>query len=631
MPRAGRLYLVIFALCLFARAQECGDAWYRCPAASGYAGGAGGAALLRAPAAAAANPPGSMYATLFGDYVIADRGTNTVRHAGGSLAAPASAVGTLSGGHNGTQPGFVDACAAPDATYAAPRGLVFTGMNALWVADAGNHVLRRMFLAVSATPPFYSFTVAAAAGGGGGGGATAAGFADGLGTAARLSAPWGLAYFSPTSSIYVADAGNHAIRRVGETKFGVTTVAGSGAPGDADGVRAAASFRAPAGLAVASSSGATASFSAVAAPDGNGTLYVADSGNALIRRIALTSGAVTTWLGRVAPVGPPAAGATGCVAGVGTAAQLGEPTGLALSAEPALYITDSLCNVIWRVTAAGAATVLAGQVQGPPPNAGRLDGIGGGAYFNAPAGLLVTASAPYSLLVADTGSNLLRGLAVSSASVITYAGPAAPTSSPSVSRTASPSPSVSALPQTTASEPPTQPSQSPALSSSSSQTTPASQSPSQSLPAPPSPSQALPVSPSSSPQDSPALPAAATLSPPPSNLTSAADSMATAGGVLPALALGLGLGLSLGALAAAAAAAIAVYALRRRRQRRRPAGLMSRLMSAGAFKAGSPPGLMFTHASPGGGLLNLNPLADMFRREGAGFQARMVPLTPAIT
>ena len=580
--------------------SDCSD-WWRCPAPAGLSGGAGTAALFTSPAAAAVNPSGTLFATFFGDYVIADSGTNTIRTATGALSSAASSIDVFSGGRNGSAPGFNDNCGIPSATYNSPRGLVYTGANSLWVSDYGNNVLRRIFLSTSAVPPFYTSTVAAKAGGGAAGG-TAAGFADGSGTAAQFSGPWGLAYAAATSSIFVADSGNSVVRRVGETSFRVTTVAGAaGAPGWADGAGAAAQFDTPTGLAFAGRTGAAAAFSPAPA-DGNGTLYVADRGNALVRRVMPGSGEVTTWLGAlfgggVAPAGPPAT-ATGCAGGTGTAARLGGPAGLALSGEPALYVADAFCNVIWRVTADATATVFAGQWQGPPPNAGRLDGVGvflppggaGGALFNAPTGLMVSAAAPYALLVADTGSNLLRSLAVSSAAVKTYAGPAPPSSSPSASTslTATPSPS-------------------------------------------PSPS----LSPSASP-GSASRPAVAT----PSSTASAARAsaspaapMAVAAAPAAGLALGLGLGLGLGlSLAALAAAAVALAARRRRGKRRRPAGLMSRFMAEAASKAaaGEPPP-QITYASPGGGLLRMNPLLDMFARDGAGFQmcAPPPPRAPA--
>ena len=104
----------------------------------------------------------------------------------------------------------------------------------------------------------------------------AAGSRDGAGVAAQFRQPGGAVQDSG-GSIYVADTGNHTIRRI--TPQGVvTTFAGTaGQAGSADGTGTAARFSSPAGLAL----------------DAGGTLYVADSANHAVRRIS-AAGAVTT-------------------------------------------------------------------------------------------------------------------------------------------------------------------------------------------------------------------------------------------------------------------------------------------------------------------------------------------------
>jgi hypothetical protein len=103
-------------------------------------------------------------------------------------------------------------------------------------------------------------------------GTGAPGFADGVGAAAQFNAPRGLA-LDPHGNLFVADSGNHRIRKI--TPSGVvTTVAGTGAPGFQDGAGSVARFDTPIGIARAAS----------------GALYVADQGNRRIRKIVLASG-----------------------------------------------------------------------------------------------------------------------------------------------------------------------------------------------------------------------------------------------------------------------------------------------------------------------------------------------------
>jgi hypothetical protein len=102
------------------------------------------------------------------------------------------------------------------------------------------------------------------------------GFSNGTGTAARFSSPANMVY-DGSNNLYVSDAGNHSIRKI--TLAGVvTTYAGTGSSGSANGNGTSASFNTPAGLAIDSSS----------------NLYVADSGNDLIRKIT-TARDVTTF------------------------------------------------------------------------------------------------------------------------------------------------------------------------------------------------------------------------------------------------------------------------------------------------------------------------------------------------
>jgi sugar lactone lactonase YvrE len=138
------------------------------------------------------------------------------------------------------------------------------------------------------------------------------GFADGVGAAAQFNFPFGVAV-DAAGNVYVADTDNHSIRKI--TLAGeVSTLAGSGYPGNADGPGGFARFGYPLRVAV----------------DAAGNLYVADTGNNRIRKIS-PAGAVTTLAGSN----------EGFVDGVGAAAQFSQPNGVAVDAAGNVYVADT--------------------------------------------------------------------------------------------------------------------------------------------------------------------------------------------------------------------------------------------------------------------------------------------------
>ncbi|HEY7372809.1 MAG TPA: SMP-30/gluconolactonase/LRE family protein, partial [Polyangia bacterium] len=174
-----------------------------------------------------------------------------------------------------------------------------------------------------------------------------AGFRDGTGTkegTAEFDGPVGVAC-DAAGVVYVADDRNHAIRRIGPDGA-TTTVAGSGAPGFRDGTGPEALFRNP---------------RAIAAGAG-GSLYVADTGNNRIRKIA-PDGRVTTLAG---------AGRAGFADGPGARAAFDAPAGLAVDAAGIVFVADTGNHRIRRVQPDGSVTTLAGNGRGQ-----IVDGSGG--------------------------------------------------------------------------------------------------------------------------------------------------------------------------------------------------------------------------------------------------------------
>jgi hypothetical protein len=215
------------------------------------------------------------------------------------------------------------------------------------------------------------------------------GSADGAGSTAQFSSPADLALDS-AGNAYVADAGNHTVRKI--TPAGVvTTLAGrAGVSGSSDG-SALARFDRPTGVAV----------------DGAGTVYVADTDNNAIRKVT-AAGVVTTLAGH--------AGAGGSTDGAGTAASFNGPSGVAVDAAGYLYVADTLNHSIRKVTPAGVVTTIAGTAGA----SGAVNGTGPAARFHGPQGLVLDATG--NLFVADTNNNAIRKLVTASGAVSTVAG-----------------------------------------------------------------------------------------------------------------------------------------------------------------------------------------------------------------
>jgi sugar lactone lactonase YvrE len=250
------------------------------------------------------NHPAAFTVSAGGYVYIADTGNELIRQfyptGNGIVFGPflVSVAGTA--GAAGTTDGV-----ANNARFMSPAGIVVTKDYTLYIADTGENRIRKIgsgdnvieCAGVAATP----------------------GAADGPATSAEFNAPTGLA-FDAAGDLYVADTNNNVVRRIG-TDGSVTTVAGApGIAGFADGLSVAARFNHPTGLAF----------------DSLGNLYVADSGNHAIRRIA-PSTLVTTVIGN---------GAAGHANGDGLSAQLNDPTGLAFDGTGRLFIADSGNRVI---------------------------------------------------------------------------------------------------------------------------------------------------------------------------------------------------------------------------------------------------------------------------------------------
>jgi DNA-binding beta-propeller fold protein YncE len=299
----------------------------------------------------------------------------TVASTGALLTVNIGTAITTFAGTSGTS-GTVDGTGTA-ARFNTPASIAVDSSGNFYVADAANNVIRKINSGGVVT------TLAGQPG--------ASGNIDGEGSAARFNGPSALTV-DAVGNVYVTDTYNHTIRVV--TPSGsVSTVAGlANNIGFADGTGNLARFSFPAGITV----------------DGSGTLYVSDTSNHTIRRIAL-GGVVTTLAG--------SPGSSGNTNGLGATARFSYPNGIAVTNAGLIYVADSFNHVIRRVTLAGDVTTIAGGAGSP----GSTDANGLLARFNQPTG--VAADTVGNLYVADTYNNTIRKI-TAAGDVSTLAGAA---------------------------------------------------------------------------------------------------------------------------------------------------------------------------------------------------------------
>jgi gliding motility-associated-like protein len=307
----------------------------------GSANGPASASSFHYPIGVAADLAGNLY--------IGDEVNSLIRK-----ISPAGVVTTLAGsGLQGSANGTGTA-----ASFNTPYGVTVDGAGNVYVADEGNSLIRKI------TPLGVVTTLA---------GSGIAGATNGTGTMASFNFPTGVAV-DAAGNVYVAEGTNNLVRKI--TPLGVvTTLAGSGIAGSADGNGIAASFHGPTNIAV----------------DATGNVYVSDSQNNKIRKIT-PGGIVTTIAG---------SGVMGAANGVAAAASFNYPYGLTVDGQGNIYVVDQLNNLIRKISATGVVSTLAGT--GAP---GFVNGIELTASFNNPAG--ITMDAFGNLYVTDSYNNVVR-------------------------------------------------------------------------------------------------------------------------------------------------------------------------------------------------------------------------------
>jgi gliding motility-associated-like protein len=263
------------------------------PGNSGAVNGQGTAASFYEPDGLVIDAAGNVY--------IGDQGNNLIRK-----ITPAGVVTTFAGsGLAGATDGIATA-----ASFNNPRALAIDGAGNMYVADQANNLIRKITSAGVVT------TFA---------GSGAGGFVDGTGRSASFNVPTGVGV-DASGSVYVADAGNNAIRKI--TPAGVvTTFAGNGSAGSINGTGKAANFNFPREIRA----------------DVYGNFYVTDANNNLIRKVT-AGGVVTTLAG---------SGAAGASDGVGKVASFNYPLGITLDNNGNVYVGDNVNNLVRKIIITG--------------------------------------------------------------------------------------------------------------------------------------------------------------------------------------------------------------------------------------------------------------------------------------
>jgi RHS repeat-associated protein len=290
--------------------------------------------------------------------VLLATGTTYIANTGGHDISQVTAAGEMSVLAGRGDPGSANGTGLA-AQFKQPEGIGIDQVRQLiYVADTANHRIRKITTAGVVT--YFA-------------GSGKRGNANGTGTAATFSSPSGLAV-DGQGNVYVADSGNHSIRKI--TPAGVvTTFAGRGRAGRADGSTSQAEFNEP---------------RAVAATD-DGTIYVADTANHTIRRIA---NSVVSTIGGNASVG--------FLDGPAAATLFFSPMGITVESPDVLLIGDAGNHRIRRLN---HRTQTVSTVAGAGA-AGYSDGAPGSALFRNPSGV----SAFGRTFVSDTNNNALRAV-----------------------------------------------------------------------------------------------------------------------------------------------------------------------------------------------------------------------------
>lgn len=325
---------------------------------AGYSGDSGVAASARlaSPSAVAYDRSGNLF--------VADTANHLIREVVKSSGTIVTVAGSGMAGFAG------DGGAATSALLDTPTGVAVDSNGILYIADSHNARIRRVAGGIIST-----VAGTGVSGFSGDGGAAAS---------AQLASPSGVAV-DTSDNLYIADTGNHRVRRVAGVI--ITTVAGTGDQGFSGdgGAATSATLDAPASVAV----------------DAAGNLYIADRHNQRIRVVG-TNGTITTFAGSGTP------GFSGGFAGDGaaaTAAALSRPSGVSVDSAGNVYIADANNQRVRTVTAGVITTAFGNGSQGFSGDGGRPDA----ASLDTPKSVAIDSNGNFAL--ADSMNHRIRSAA----------------------------------------------------------------------------------------------------------------------------------------------------------------------------------------------------------------------------
>ncbi|RJR10462.1 hypothetical protein C4588_03180 [Candidatus Parcubacteria bacterium] len=286
----------------------------------------------------------------------------------------------------GSDSGFVNGTLA-ESKFNGSFGICIDKDGNLYIADSGNNCIRK----IDTGGIVSTFA-----------GTSKVGSKNGDRLSSTFNSPTGICT-DDNGNFYVADFLNHLIRKI-DNQGSVTTLAGSGQPGFADGFANEAMFNFPRGIAI----------------DGYGNIFVGDSWNHRIRKIT-PDGNVTTYAGGGTDIGPESKG--GYIDGPDTTARFFTPCGVACDLYGNVYVADALNHRIRKIDSYGNVTTVAGSGQSGWNNGDFNDGDYKSAILNTPTELCVTFDED--IIFSDTFGNRVRKLSYDGR-VITIAGDGTP-------------------------------------------------------------------------------------------------------------------------------------------------------------------------------------------------------------